>query len=76
MLDKTLKVRVEIFGWINYDLKSEFSNRLWIRLKGSGARWSSWINAAYGARGPQFASHILPTVHDLRQVVNLSLSVA
>src|SRR6218665_217896 len=27
-----------------------------------GARWSSWINAANGARGPRFASRILPTV--------------
>ena len=36
------------------------------------ARWSSGINAANGARGPRFASRILPTV----QVVNFSLSVA
>src|SRR6218665_279189 len=27
-----------------------------------GALWSSGINAANGARGPRFASHILPTV--------------
>ena len=27
-----------------------------------GARWSSGINAANGARGPRFASRILPTV--------------
>jgi len=27
-----------------------------------GARWSSGINAANGARGPRFAYRILPTV--------------
>ena len=41
-----------------------------------GARWSSGINAANGARGPRFASRKLPTVCDLGQVVNLSLFVA
>src|SRR6218665_704160 len=42
-----------------------------------GARWSSGINAANGARGPRSSRPVYyPLCSDLGQVVNLSLSVA